>query len=252
MSYQVNLEGLDTLRSAAWTQHEYTSAGQGFATGSCGPGAFDTGVLWLFRGEYDAAYSMLSTAMDSAVRASQRVHDTLAANLQTYLDDDAESSASLTELGLTIEALPTHEHGDYRPQEPMSNPSLSDLNPYLTGPEKVLKEAIDEIDTTSILQNPVEFPGGTDAGRHLRVQAARLLVHRAGQAHRQPRRPGQPLRANRFRDEGRPRLPGLHRPARPHELSQEIDHDSDPRPRVQPACPVHVDGSRRHDRQRPR
>lgn len=160
MSYQVNLEGLDTLRSAAWTQHEYTSAGQGFATGSCGPGAFDTGVLWLFRGEYDAAYSMLSTAMDSAVQASQRVHDTLAANLQTYLDDDAESSASLTELGLTIEALPTHEHGDYRPQEPMSNPSLSDLNPYLTGPEKVLKEAIDEIDTPSILQNPVEFPGG--------------------------------------------------------------------------------------------
>lgn len=164
MTYQVHLEGLDTLRSAAWTQHEYVRAGQGFAVGSCGPEVFDTGLLLMFRSEYAGAYGLLSEAMASAVEAAERVHATLAGNLQTYLRDDEQSSTSLSALGLTIEEMAAHEHTSPTPQDPLSSPGLGDIHPYLGYPESWLKKGIDRIqeldsvESVSILQDPKTFP----------------------------------------------------------------------------------------------
>lgn len=119
MTYEVNLEGLESLRSAQATQFGYQSGGEMFAMGSCAPGVFDTGVLALFSSQYTEAHGLLMEAMRSATDAADRVRDSLADNLQTYIDDDAESSTSLSALTVEIDVMSLPTHQPHRPDDPI-------------------------------------------------------------------------------------------------------------------------------------
>ena len=131
MSYEVNLEGLEGLRSAQATQFGYLAGGESFAMGSCAPGVFDRGVLALFHGQYSEAHGLLMDAMRSATDAADRVRETLADTLRTYIEDDVESATSLSSLDVEIDVMSVPGHAPYRPGDPIPWPSGA--GSYATG-----------------------------------------------------------------------------------------------------------------------
>lgn len=123
MGYEVNLDGLDAIRSAQGTQFGYLFGAEQFASGSCAPGVFDTGVLALFHGQYSEAHGLLMDAMQSATDAADRVRETLVETLRTYREDDVESATSLSSLDVEIDVLALPEHVPYRPEDRIPWPS---------------------------------------------------------------------------------------------------------------------------------